>query len=115
MVGSSTISTLGRKADTLAIITRWRVPPESSSGYWSSGARVTIGALSVNRADVDHDAADTQTGADGIGQLKANAYQRVKAGQIFLKDYSYAVAANGMPVAIGQAGQGKRTKVNPAT
>ena len=34
MVGSSAISSLGRPASAIAIITRWRMPPESSCGYW---------------------------------------------------------------------------------
>ena len=34
VVGSSAISTLGRQDSAMAIITRWRMPPESSCGYW---------------------------------------------------------------------------------
>ena len=34
VVGSSQISTSGRSASAMAIITRWRIPPESSCGYW---------------------------------------------------------------------------------
>ena len=36
VVGSSAMSSLGSQASAMAIITRWRRPPESSWGYWSS-------------------------------------------------------------------------------
>ena len=36
VVGSSAISTFGLQASAMAIITRWRMPPESSCGYWRS-------------------------------------------------------------------------------
>ena len=35
VVGSSAISTSGFSASAMAIITRWRMPPESSCGYWA--------------------------------------------------------------------------------
>ncbi|MCY1248375.1 hypothetical protein D9M72_617990 [compost metagenome] len=33
VVGSSAINTFGRQESAMAIITRWRMPPESSCGY----------------------------------------------------------------------------------
>ena len=36
VVGSSAMSSLGSQASAMAIITRWRSPPDSSWGYWSS-------------------------------------------------------------------------------
>ncbi|MCY1300010.1 hypothetical protein D9M70_495650 [compost metagenome] len=36
VVGSSAISTSGSLASAMAIITRWRWPPESWCGYWLS-------------------------------------------------------------------------------
>ena len=39
VVGSSAISSLGSQASAMAIITRWRMPPESSCGYSSSRSR----------------------------------------------------------------------------
>ncbi len=36
VVGSSAISSLGSLASAIAIITRWRMPPENSCGYWST-------------------------------------------------------------------------------
>ena len=36
VVGSSAMSSLGSQASAMAIITRWRRPPDSSWGYWSS-------------------------------------------------------------------------------
>ncbi len=36
VVGSSAISSAGRQESAIAIIARWRMPPESWWGYWSS-------------------------------------------------------------------------------
>ena len=36
VVGSSAISSFGSHASAMAIMTRWRRPPESSWGNWSS-------------------------------------------------------------------------------
>ena len=36
VVGSSAIRTLGSFAIAIAIIARWRMPPENSCGYWST-------------------------------------------------------------------------------
>ena len=36
VVGSSAISNLGSLASAIAIITRWRMPPENSCGNWST-------------------------------------------------------------------------------
>ena len=34
VVGSSAINSIGSHARAIAIMTRWRIPPESSCGYW---------------------------------------------------------------------------------
>ena len=36
VVGSSAMISLGLQASPIAIITRWRMPPENWCGYWSS-------------------------------------------------------------------------------
>ncbi len=36
VVGSSAISSFGSLASAIAIITRWRMPPENSCGNWST-------------------------------------------------------------------------------
>ena len=36
VVGSSAISSLGLQISAMAIIARWRMPPENSCGYWST-------------------------------------------------------------------------------
>ncbi len=41
VVGSSAISTCGLQASAIAIITRWRMPPESWCGYWSRQRRAS--------------------------------------------------------------------------
>ena len=38
VVGSSAIRSAGLSAIVIAIITRWRIPPENSCGYWPSRA-----------------------------------------------------------------------------
>src|SRR6202451_1924904 len=38
VVGSSAITSAGYITSAIAIITRWRVPPESAGGYWRGGA-----------------------------------------------------------------------------
>ena len=35
-MGSSAISSFGPQASAMAIVTRWRMPPDSSCGYWRS-------------------------------------------------------------------------------
>ena len=35
VVGSSAIRSRGRVESAIAIIARWRIPPESSKAYWS--------------------------------------------------------------------------------
>ena len=54
VVGSSAIRTSGLSASAMAIITRWRMPPESSCGYWvrrrsASGMRTASSASTARR------------------------------------------------------------------
>ena len=45
VVGSSAMSTLGLQLMAMAIMARWRIPPENSWGYWSmrfSGVEIPI-------------------------------------------------------------------------
>ena len=53
VVGSSAISTSGLQASAIAIITRWRMPPESWCGYSStrrSGSGICTSAQHLDRA-----------------------------------------------------------------
>ena len=60
VVGSSANSSVGPQARAMAIITRWRMPPDSSCGYWSrrraaSGMRTSRSSRSaVSRALLGH-------------------------------------------------------------
>ena len=42
VVGSSAITSLGLHARPIAIITRWRMPPENWCGYWSSRPSASV-------------------------------------------------------------------------
>ena len=66
VVGSSAMSSCGRQTSAIAIITRWRMPPENSCGYWSS------------RADRVGDA-DAVEHLDGAGASRVPAHVLVEA------------------------------------
>ena len=48
VVGSSAIRSLGLQASPMAIITRWRMPPESWWGYWLSRLSGSVMPTSVS-------------------------------------------------------------------
>ncbi len=48
VVGSSAISSLGLHASPMAIMTRWRMPPESWCGYWASRLSGSVMPTSVS-------------------------------------------------------------------
>ncbi len=48
VVGSSAISSLGLQASPMAIITRWRMPPDSWCGYWLSRLSGSVMPTSVS-------------------------------------------------------------------
>ena len=97
VVGSSAIKSLGWQASAIAIMTRWRRPPESSCGYCAkrrSGAPIpTMRSSSSTRARIAaraHIAMQAQRLAD----LEAHRKGRVQAGHRLLKDHADAVAAH---------------------
>ena len=97
VVGSSAISTSGRSASAMAIITRWRMPPESSCGYCFSrvsacGMRT---ASSASMARFARRAARQRRCAPRSPRSAAGRCQhRVERGHRLLEDHGDAVAAN---------------------
>ena len=51
VVGSSAMSSLGRQASAMAIMTRWRIPPESWCGYSPKRLRGRRNADPVEQPD----------------------------------------------------------------
>ena len=115
VVGSSAISSLGSQASAMAIMTRWRMPPESSCGYWrrrrgtslmrtwssSCAARVRASRQLMPRC------ADQR-----LGDLVADAQVRRQRGHRVLEDHRDVAAAQGR--ADGPADGTPRQRALPA-
>ena len=97
VVGSSAIRSFGRQASAIAIITRWRSPPESSCGILLEPA--------LRRADPDqaqqvqHVPAGLRPArpamqAERLADLEADREGRVERGHRLLEDHPDAVAAH---------------------
>ena len=97
VVGSSAISSLGSLASAIAIIARWRMPPENSCGYSSTrragSGMPTSPSSSIARARAC--ALETSlVGAHRLDQLLADLVERVQRGQRVLEDHRDLVAAD---------------------
>ena len=98
VVGSSAISMSGCRPSAMAIITRWRMPPESSCGYCvsrraasgictrSSSARAPRRVRPGRRAPA--------WARDRLGQLPADGQHRVERGHRLLEDHADVAAAH---------------------
>ena len=98
VVGSSATSTLGLFAIAIAIIARWRMPPENSCGYWStrrsaygtpttsssSTVRLPAGVLAHARVVRHH----------RLGDLVADRQHRVQRRHRVLEDHRHVAAAD---------------------
>ena len=97
VVGSSAISSRGRQASAMAIITRWRMPPESLCGYSSkrcSGAGMrTCRSTSIARACACGARQRRGAAASAFDDLVADREGRVERGHRLLEDHGHAVAA----------------------
>ena len=91
VVGSSAISTSGRHASAMAIITRWRMPPESSCGYCFSAALGFGDAHGLQHLDGALGAPrrrdELGMRLDRLGQLRADRQHRVERGHRLLEDH----------------------------
>ena len=94
VVGSSANSSVGPHAMAMAIITRWRMPPDISCGYWcsrrsGSGMRTSCSSRSaVARAS----ASTCRGGSQRLGDLLADLHQRVQRGHRVLEDHRHLLA-----------------------
>ena len=119
VVGSSAISSFGLQASAMAIITRWRMPPESWCGYsrtrragagMPTSVSISIAlALGVARR---HALVQPQRLAD----LLADGQHRVQAGHRLLEDHRDRVAADvaHLRLRTASAGRGRRSGCDPA-
>ena len=96
-VGSSAISTLGLQASAMAIMARWRMPPESWCGYsltrWAgSGMPTSCQHLGrpLERGPVRQALVQDQ----GLADLPADGHDRVERGHRLLEDHGDLVAAD---------------------
>ena len=97
VVGSSAISTSGCSASAMAIITRWRMPPESSCGYCFSrlsASEMRTAFSASTRALARLAARQAGMRLDRLDQLPADRQHRVERGHRLLEDHGDAVAAD---------------------
>ena len=107
VVGSSASSTSGFSASAMAIMTRWRWPPDSSCGCCAMreaacGMRDRVECL--DRQAVRLARADGPMGADGLRHLPPDRQHRVERGHRLLEDHGDAVAADGAHLALAKRG-----------
>ena len=96
VVGSSAISSFGSQASAMAIMARWRMPPDNSCGYWrrrrGTSVMRTCSSSSAARARASlpaHAAMRDQR----LGDLVADAQVRRERGHRILEDHRDAAAA----------------------
>ena len=98
VVGSSAISRSGSQASAMAIITRWRMPPDIWCGYSSkrrSGAGMrTRCSAAMARLAQRAGRGGAVVRAHRLGDLIADGEHRVQAGHRLLEDHRDAVAAD---------------------
>ena len=108
VVGSSQRMISGSQDSAIAIITRWRMPPENSCGY----ARNL--PLRVRDADPAHQLkgplrglgpADAQVDERALGDLGADPHDRVERAHRLLEDHRHLRAADAVEVGLAQRHQ----------
>src|SRR4051794_4790774 len=103
VVGSSAMSSFGLQASAIAIITRWRMPPESWCGY--SRRRRLRDADEVQHLDgavLRRAPLDAFMQAQRLAQLAPDRQHRIEAGHRLLEDHADVVAADVAHRALGQ-------------
>ena len=90
VVGSSAISSRGPQASAIAIITRWRMPPESWCGYWptrrSGSGMLHRRSISIARCE-RRGARQAAVQHQRFGDLVADGEHRVERGHRLLEDH----------------------------
>ena len=105
VVGSSAIRTFGRPASAMAIITRWRMPPESSCGYCfsrRSGIRDPNRDERLKRGLARSPASHRTMRADRLDELPFDRHDRVQRGHRLLEDHRDIAAAHAPHGGFGQ-------------
>ena len=108
VVGSSAISSSGLVDSAIAIITRWRMPPESWCGYALArrlaSAMPTCPSISIARSHAPL-AVDLPVELDRLRDLVAHRVDRVERRHGLLEDHRDGVAADVAHLVVGQLQQ----------
>ena len=73
----------------MAIIARWRIPPENWCGYWSAAAR-RVGMPTSSSSSTDRDRAwpaQVGVGLEDLAHLRADRHHRVERRHRVLEDH----------------------------
>ena len=116
VVGSSAIRSLGSQASAMAIMTRWRSPPDSSWGYWSSrsAGRGMSTRPRTSRARSGLWLLDVPVQADRLDDLAADRLGRVERGHRVLGDKRHFVAPHPSHLPLVQGRQVPAVQQDPA-
>jgi hypothetical protein len=99
LVGSSAMISAGRSAMAMAISTRWRMPPDSSCGYWRAqgGLGQAHAGQQVDHARLDGGAVAQAVNAQDFADLVAHGAHGVERGGRVLGHQAEHAAANAVP------------------
>ena len=95
VVGSSARIIVGPQARAMAIITRWRMPPDISCGYClsrraASGMRTSLSSFSA--VSIATGRVHAEVDLQRLGDLLADLHQRVQRGHRVLEDHRHLPA-----------------------
>ena len=117
VVGSSAISSLGSLASAMAIIARWRMPPENSCGY-SSTRRLGSGMPTSPSSSIARSRAaaldDILVRAHRLDQLGADLVEGMQRGQRVLEDHRDVVAADPAQIAFAERNEVSALEQDPS-
>ena len=106
VVGSSAMTMSGLSASAMAIITRWRWPPENWCGYLcieASGSGMPTRRISA-RARASASGAGHAVDAHHLAELPADGVDRVQVAERVLEDHGDALAVD-LPALAGGHGE----------
>ncbi len=108
VVGSSAISSFGLQASAMAIITRWRMPPENRCGCsWKRDFAAGMRTRSSRRTGLGLGRRARQAAVvdQRLGDLEADGEHRIEARHRLLEDHGDLVAAHVLHARLGQRQQ----------
>ena len=117
VVGSSAISSFGSLVSAIAIIARWRMPPENSCGYSParrSGSGIPTRPRSSTRARHGGLVVDVLVHLDRLDELLADLVEGVQRGERVLEDHRDLVAADLAQLVVGHLDQVRALEHDPA-